>query len=71
MLILVPTIYLHRFRVVCREYYSLTTKGGGTIDSGGCRPKKIVSENLLTIVGGTEAEEMEFPHMASTFEFKI
>ncbi|XP_022176319.1 serine protease snake-like [Myzus persicae] len=48
---------------MCREYYSLTTKGGGTIDSGGCRPKKIFSENILTIVGGTEAEEMEFPHM--------
>jgi len=56
---------------VCKEYYSLTTKGGGTIDSGGCRSKKVASENLLTIVGGTEAEETEFPHMASTFEFKI
>lgn len=57
--------------IVCRKYYSLTTKGGGTTDSGGCRQKKIASKNLLTIVGGTEAEEMEFPHMASTFEFKI
>lgn len=59
-----------RFRVVCRKYYSLTTKGGGTIDAGTCRTKNTIGKNLLTIVGGTKAEEMEFPHMASTHECK-
>ncbi|KAF0750907.1 serine protease snake-like [Aphis craccivora] len=49
---------------MCREYYSLTTRGGGTIDSGGCRTNNRVRKSLLTIVGGTKAEEMEFPHMA-------
>lgn len=48
---------------MCREYYSLTTRGGGTIDSGGCRTNNRVRKSLLTIVGGTKAEEMEFPHM--------
>jgi len=48
----------------------LTTKGGGTIDAGTCRTKNTIGKNLLTIVGGTKAEEMEFPHMASTHECK-
>lgn len=50
----------------CREYYSLTTRGGGTIDAGGCRKKKDGNnhgKNRLTIVGGSEAGEGEFPHM--------
>ncbi|XP_026808260.1 venom protease-like [Rhopalosiphum maidis] len=48
---------------MCRKYYSLTTKGGGTIDAGSCRTKNKIDKNLLTIVGGTKAEVMEFPHM--------
>ncbi|VVC38436.1 Serine proteases, trypsin family, serine active site,Peptidase S1, PA clan,Serine proteases, trypsin [Cinara cedri] len=47
----------------CREYYALTTKGGGTINSGGCRTKIVSEKSILTIVGGTEAEASEFPHM--------
>lgn len=65
-----PNTNSQRFRVVCREYYSLTTRGGGTIESGGCRTNNRVRKSLLTIVGGTKAEEMEFPHMASTNESK-
>lgn len=57
--------------IECKEYYALTTKGGGTIESdGGCRTVERVEKehdkNRLTIVGGIAAEESEFPHMAST-----
>lgn len=43
----------------------LSTKGGGTIDFGSCQTKRL-QKNRLSIVGGTEALESEFPHMAST-----
>lgn len=50
--------------IECKEYYSMTTKGGGTIDAGSCR-LKITDENIVAIVGGIESEEGEFPHMVS------
>lgn len=56
----------------CREYYSLTKKGGGTIESGNCRmetAEKGYDRNRLTIVGGIAAEESEFPHMVSNIIF--
>lgn len=43
----------------------LSTKGGGTIDFGSCQTRG-VQNNRLSIVGGTQASESEFPHMAST-----
>lgn len=52
----------------CREYYSLTTNGGGSIDPArSCNPRRATENKVLTIVGGTVAEENEFPHMASTY----
>jgi len=48
----------------------LTKKGGGQIDSGGCRAsrnEKNFDKNRLTIVGGTDAEEGEFPHMVNIY----
>lgn len=53
--------------VECNEYYSLTTKGGGSIDIGGCRTKRNAEKNQLSIVGGTAAEESEFPHMVNNW----